>query len=39
MNGEVSLLIKKQEKKMTEALKKKTNFSFSEIEALFKLYR
>ena len=37
--GEVSQLIKKQEKKMTEVLVKKTNFTFLEIERLLQLYR
>jgi len=37
--SEVSLMIKKQEKKMTEVLVKKTHFTFLEIERLFQLYR
>ena len=32
-------MIKKQEKKMTEVLVKKTHFTFLEIERLFQLYR
>ena len=37
--SEVSLMIKKQEKKMTEVFVKKTHFTFLEIEKLFQLYR
>ena len=36
---EVSLMVKKQEKKMTDVLVKKTHFSSPEIEKLFQLYR
>ena len=37
--SEVSLLIRKQEKKMTEVLVKKTHFTHIEVERLFQLYR
>ena len=37
--SEVSLMVKKQEKKMTEIFVKKTHFTFLEIERLFQLYR
>ena len=37
--SEVSLLIRKQEKKMTEVLVKKTHFTHVEVERLFQIYR
>ena len=37
--SEVSLMVKKQEKKMTDVLVKKTHFTNMEIEKLFQLYR
>jgi len=37
--SEVSLLIRKQEKKMTEVLVKKTHFTHIEVERLFQIYR
>ena len=37
--SEVSLMVRKQEKKMTEGLVKRTHFSGVEIEKLFQLYR
>ena len=37
--SEVSLMVRKQEKKMTEGLVKKTHFNGQEIEKLFELYR
>ena len=39
MSETVSLMVKKQEKKMTDVLVKKTHFSSVEIEKLFQLYR
>ena len=37
--SEVSLLIRKQEKKVTEVLVKKTHFTHVEVERLFQIYR
>lgn len=37
--SEVSLMVRKQEKKMTDVLVKKTHFCGLEIEKLFQLYR
>ena len=37
--SEVSLMVRKQEKKMTEGLVKRTHFTCLEIEKLFELYR
>ena len=37
--SEVSLLVRKQEKKMIEVLVKKTHFTYVEIERLFQIYR